>query len=199
MVPEPWRRGGHDVNGDDEPGRADEVDDAALRRWLAELRVDDAARERSRTAELEARAAEEATLAGVLVELAERGESIGLTMRSGAQHRGVVRLVGPDAVVMLLETRQWLVARVASIASLRALNSPPVTGATEPSTASRYPRLAAAVAEPGTWVVASSGPTNVGGTLVSAGSDVMLVRLESGDHAYVALAATDTIATRPSR
>lgn len=178
---------------------ADELaDDGALQRWLAEVRVDDAARERSRTAELQARAAEGATLAGVLVDFAGRGESVGLVMRSGQQHRGAVRLVGPDAVVMQLETRQWLVARFGSIASLRALNSPPVTGETEPSTTSRYTRLAVAVAEPGMWVVASSGPTNLGGVLVSAGSDVLVLRLDNGDQAYVALAATDAVTTRPS-
>lgn len=175
------------------------ADDGALQRWLAEMRVDDAARERSRTAELQTRAAEGASLAGVLVDFAGRGESVGLVMRSGLQHRGAVRLVGPDAVVMLLETRQWLVARFGAIASLRALQSPPVTGETEPSTASRYARLAVAVAEPGTWVVASSGPTTLGGVLVSVGSDVMVLRLDNGDQAYVALASTDTVTTRPSR
>lgn len=179
-------------------GTDEMADDSALQRWLAEVRVDDAARERSRTAELHARAAEDATLAGVLVDLAGRGESVGLVMRSGQQHRGAVRLVGPDAVVMHLETRQWLVARFDSIASLRVLSSPPVTGEAEPSTTSRYVRLAVAVAEPGAWVVATSGPTNLGGTLVSAGTDVLLLRLDNGDHAYVALAATESVTTRPS-
>jgi hypothetical protein len=174
------------------------LDDDATSRWLAEVRVEEAARTRLAVAEIQARRAEESTLAGALVELAERGEVIGLTMRSGRQHRGHVRLVGPDALVMALETRQWLVARLGAVASLRSVQAPPVPGEAEPSTSSRFVRLAAALVEPGDWVLVASGTATLGGSLVSVGTDVISLRLDNGDQAYVALDSADEVSMRPS-
>ena len=174
-----------------------ETDDPSLARWLAEVRVDEAARSRSAAADLRSRRGEGATLSGVLTELAVRGELVGLVMRSGRQHRGHVRLVGPDAVVLALETRQWLVARIDAIAATRTVQGPAVAGESEPSTPSRFVRLAAALAEPGDWVLAASGTATLGGSLVQVGADVMVLRLDNGDAAYVGLASTDEISLRP--
>ncbi len=183
---------------DDHAENAPVADDAALDRWLAEARVDDAARSRAETAEQREREAAEATLTGVLVDLAGRGESVGLMMRSGRQHRGSIRLVGPDSVVLHLETRQWLAARLSAIAALRTIASSPVPGGTDPSTTSRFVRLALAVAQPGDWVLVASGATTFGGALQSAGGDVAVLRLDNGDTAYVGLASADEVTTRPS-
>jgi len=172
-------------------------DDPAVARWLAEVRVDEAARSRAATADLRVRRAEDATLMGVLTELAERGELVGLVMRSGRQHRGHVRLVGPDAVVLALETRQWLVARLEAIAATRTVQGPAVAGEADPSTPSRFVRLTAALAEPGDWVLLASGTATFGGALQQVGADVMVLRLDNGDAAYVGLAATDEISLRP--
>ena len=172
--------------------------DAAFDQWLAEVRVDDAARGGAVAAEERARSEEEATLAGVLVGLAGRGEAVGLVMRSGRQHRGSVRMVGPDAVVLFLETRQWLVARLTAVAVLRTISSPPVAGATDPSTTSRFSRLALAVAQLGDWVIVAAGATTTGGELVSAGHDVAVLRLDNRDLAYVGLCTADEVTTRPS-
>ncbi|MCU0310264.1 MAG: hypothetical protein MUE36_04890 [Acidimicrobiales bacterium] len=173
-------------------------DDANLDRWLAEVRVDDAARSRAEVAEQRSRAAEEATLPGVLTDLAGRGEPVGLMMRSGVQHRGWVRLVGPDAAVLRLETRQWLAVRLAAISALRTVSSSPVPGEADPSTSSRFERLVLAAAQPGDWVVVTSGSTTFGGSLVSASAGVAVVRLDNSDIAYVNLGATDEVTTRPS-
>lgn len=172
--------------------------DGAVERWLAEVRVDAAARERAAVAGLRALAAEEATLAGVLVDLATRGEAVSLVMRSGKQHRGHVRLVAPDAVVVALETRQWLVARLAAVAALRTVQSPPVPGEAEPSTLTRFVRIASALAAPGDWVVITSGASTFGGTMESAGEDVVVLRLDNGDRAYVALADADELSLSPA-
>lgn len=183
---------------DDRPETTPPADDAALSRWLAEAQVDEAARSRAETAEQRERETEDATLAGVLMDLAGRGESVGLMMRSGRQHRGSIRLVGPDAVVLHLETRQWLAARLSAIAALRTITSQPVPGATDPSTTSRFVRLALAVAQPGDWVLVASGTSTLGGALQSAGGDVAVLRLDNGDTAYVGLATADEVTTRPS-
>jgi hypothetical protein len=176
----------------------DEItDDPALARWLAEVRVDDAARQRAETADLRARRAEEATLAGVLAELAGRGDLVGLVMRSGRQHRGHIRLIGPDAVVVALETRQWLVARLGAVAATRTVQGPLVPGESQPSTPSRFARLVGALAEPGEWLLVASGSATFGGALISTGDDVVALRLDNGDVAYVGLDSVDEVSHRP--
>ncbi|NDH11437.1 MAG: hypothetical protein EBY44_06880, partial [Actinobacteria bacterium] len=58
---------------------------AALQRWVADGQVDEAARARSRRRWLENVATEEATLGGVLLDLAERGRPV--IVRTLAGHR----------------------------------------------------------------------------------------------------------------
>jgi hypothetical protein len=173
--------------------------DAAAERWLAEVRVEDAARERARVSQRRALDAEDATLAGVLGDLAGRGEAMQLWMHSGRRHRGWLRLVGPDAAVIDTETRQWAVVRLTAIASVRTVRSPAVPGQSEPSTTSTFATLAGALAVPGEWVLVGAGPENIGGVLEVAGTDVLRLRLENGDVAYVPLASVDEVTLTPTR
>jgi len=173
--------------------------DGAAERWLAEVRVADAARERSRVAQRRALDAGEATLGGVLADLAGRGEAVQLWMRSGRRHRGWLRLLGPDAAVLDTDTEQWVVVRLAAIASVRTVRSPAVPGQSEPSTTSTFATLAGALAVPGEWVLVGAGPENLGGRLEVAGTDVLRIRLDHGDVAYVPLASVDEITLRATR
>ena len=57
--------------------------------------------------------------------------------------------------------------------------------------------LAGALADPGEWVLVASGSTTFGGALQQVGADVMVLRLDNGDVAYVGLDAADEITRRP--
>lgn len=76
----------------------------ALHRWTAEARVDERARERTREHWLRQQAAEDATFAGTLVDLAERGRPAGVQTVAGRSHQGSITAVGADFV--LLRTMQ---------------------------------------------------------------------------------------------
>jgi hypothetical protein len=196
--------GDEDVTGgsggqDGDAGEGRTPADAAAERWLAEVRVEDAARERALVAQRRALDAEEATLAGVLGDLAERGEIVQLWMHSGRRHRGWLRLIGPDAAVIDTETRQWAVVRLGAIASVRTVRSSAVPGQSQPSTTSSFATLAGALAVPGEWVLVGAGPENVGGVLEVAGTDVLRLRLENGDVAYVPLASVDEVTLTPTQ
>jgi hypothetical protein len=173
--------------------------DRAAERWLAEVRVEDAARERRRVSSLRTTEAEAATLAGVLADLAARGEAVQLWMGSGRRHRGHVRLVGPDACVLDLDTRQWAVVHLPAVASVRTVRAPAVPGQSEPSTTSRFATLAGALAVPGEWVLVGAGTETLGGRLEVAGADVLTLRLDNGDVAYVPLAGIDEVTLTPTR
>jgi hypothetical protein len=71
-----------------------------LERWAADARIDEAARRRARERWLEQQAREEATLLGILADLAERGTVVTLQLRSARPRRGRVRLIGADFVAL---------------------------------------------------------------------------------------------------
>lgn len=99
--------GGTDNRADNRAGQqaGDQADEAgdladALARFAADARVDQQVAERRR-AHWRARQAEEATtFAGLLANLAEIGQPIVLRDRSGGTHRGVLAVVGTDAVAL---------------------------------------------------------------------------------------------------
>ena len=68
----------------------------ALHAWIAEGQVDDAARARTRQRWLERQAAEEASLVGVLLDLAERNRPVSITTRADHRLTGPVVAVGAD-------------------------------------------------------------------------------------------------------
>ena len=73
---------------------------AALYRWTADAKVDDAARARARQHWLEQQAAADATLLGGLIDLAERGRPVTVTTDSSHRISGSVVAVGADFAVL---------------------------------------------------------------------------------------------------
>jgi hypothetical protein len=92
-----------------------------LRRWTADARATDAAAARSRQRWLRHQAEEEATFAGLALDLAERERSVVLRTTSGRTHSGRLVAVGRDFCVLRAEkTRVTTFVASAAIASLRA-------------------------------------------------------------------------------
>jgi hypothetical protein len=71
---------------------------ARLERWAADARIEAAARRRARERWLRQQAEEEATLAGVLIDLGEHGAEVVVHTRTGRVHRGLIGVVGADFV-----------------------------------------------------------------------------------------------------
>jgi hypothetical protein len=182
---------------DDDRGAADTMDEPALEKWLAEVRTDEAARARSRVGALKAHAAEDATIVGVLADLLEREATVLLTTTHGRRHRGEVLIVGPDAVVLRLAEREWLVTRLATVASVRMVGGDAVNGESPPSTTSRFSRILGAAAHPGEWLRLSVGGEVLAGTVVTISSDIAILRLENGDLSYVNLDAVEEASLLP--
>ena len=101
--------GGGDLTGD-------------LARWLAEARVDEAAASRAREQSLRQQAGEEATLAGVLLDLAERGGAVVVDVAGGRRQRATVRAVAEDFCALRTDQGEVLVA-YAGIAAVAALET----------------------------------------------------------------------------
>jgi hypothetical protein len=154
-----------------------------------EARATDAVRRRSQARWLRRQATEEATLAGVLVDLSERGDVVSLRSASGRTHRGPVSFVGGDHVVVGHDV--WV--RSAAIVAVR------FTG--DVATGDRVPvrdtRLVESLAElapdrPAVVVVAFDG-SSIRGELVGVGADVVTLVLD-GDRSQRCVVVVDTIA-----
>ena len=110
--------------------------DADLVRLLADERASEAARTRSRERNLRASALTDATLPGVLLDLAERGTRVSLRTVFGRSLAGHVSFVAQDGIVLdgVMGTSY---VRFDGIASFRGATGRPLT---EPSGGRRPPR-----------------------------------------------------------
>jgi hypothetical protein len=166
---------------------------ARIDRWAAEARVDEAARRRAREHWLRHQAEEEASLAGVLANVAERGIPVAVHVRGGRRHRGEVRAVGRDFVALRSATTETMVALDAIVSLQTRPGEAPTVGDRPITTALRLSDVLAELAgeRSSALLVMADGDDTVAGIIRSVGTDVVVVRL-AGDApgtAYVPLGA----------
>jgi len=90
-----------------------------IERWVADARAEEAAGERVRERWLRQQAEEEASFAGVLVDLGERGVTVTVTAVSGRRHQGRVAAVGADFVALRAESGRLTLLPLPSVARVR--------------------------------------------------------------------------------
>jgi hypothetical protein len=184
----PDRDGGDDVPGTGVTARLD--------RWVADARIDDAARRRTSERWLRQQAEEEASFAGVLVDLAERGAvvTVHVGTQPGRAHRGLISLVGRDFVRVEVPGAGAVLVASAMVSSVR------IDRAGTPVTGDRAVTTQLALAEVLTGLAAereralfvpAGGWAPVCGTVESVGQDVVVVRTDGeagpGGLAYLPL------------
>lgn len=155
-----------------------------------ESRAADAAQRRTQTRWLHQQLAEEATLAGTLVDLAESGSLVSVRSRSGRQYRGSVQSVGADFAVV---GDAWI--RLDAIVAVRSdptRRADTAAGERAPVLTTRLGHaLADIAADRPTIVVVPVSGEPIRGELRAVGLDVMTLTLD-GDprgRCYVALDA----------
>jgi len=174
----------------DDPGEDRLLDDAlhALTRWVAETQVDDAIELRRRSAWLRRQADEEATLAGVLVDLAEQGRPVTLHVANGRRHRGRIVMVGADVVELQSSVGEQVIVALDALDSVRpqadgdgVSGSPVITGVSLVEVVGRLAERRERV-----LVVARNGEAT-SGELTAVGRDVLTLALDGGGVAYLSL------------
>jgi hypothetical protein len=169
---------------------------AELESWVAAAAADAAVDDRRRARGLAAQAAEEASLAGVLLDLAERDALVVVVTASARQHRGAIVLVGRDLVVVATEPGGVALIRAGAIATVRtAPGSSPVTGDRTATLSVGWAEALGVLAADRPRVrIGLAGGETCRGELRSVGVDVATVRLDGdGARAYVALDAIDDV------
>lgn len=194
-----WAREGDDGRGADLGlGGANLL--GRLAAWAAEARVDEAAAARSRERWLRQVAGEEASFAGVLIDLAERGSPVVAAGVGGRRHRGVVVAVGSDFVALRTPVGRDVLLAVTAIGALRP------EGGADASAGDRVVTveldLAGALAtlvpdRPRLLLVPRSGDDGVAGTLRAVGRDVVVLRTDGSPAAtvYVPVGAIAEVST----
>ena len=167
---------------------------ARLAEWAAAASADAASAARARERWLRRAADEDATFAGVLLDLAERGATVVVTGRAGRRHRGIVRAVATDFVGIQTDTGGDVLLTFAGIASVR-----PEPGAAAPlgdravAVDVGLAEVLAAVADdrPRLLVVTLADAEGLAGELRAVGRDVLTLRLDGADRtpSYVPVAS----------
>lgn len=148
---------------------------------------------------LRLQAEEEGSLAGVVVDLGERGVPMAVHTRSGRAHHGRVGAVGTGFLVVTRDTSGVVFVALNAVASVHTRpGERPTIGDRAVSTrltlAEVLIRLAA---ERERALLVTCGDANaIRGTVSSVGQDMVVVRLDGGDHAgtaYVPLAAISEV------
>lgn len=149
-----------------------------LERWAADARVHEAGLGRSRERWLRQQASEEASLVGVLTDLAERGTPLVITTSSGRRHRGGVHGLGVDFCSLRTETGQGQLIRFDAVATIRTL--PAERAVTGDRTVDLSLRLSDVLlglaAERPTVLVVATGDETARGELRAVGTDVVTIR-----------------------
>ncbi len=158
-------------------GRGGDELAAAFARWAASERVAEAVRDRSRERRMREQSAAAATLAGILVDLAERAAAVVIGV---GEHRCSGRVVGVSRDFCLVEQlngRPAIVplAAVSSVAPEGPVPAAPAGDRNPVLTLSLVSALAA-MAEDRAPVVVRAGADRIEGELTSAGEDVVCLR-----------------------
>ena len=90
-----------------------------LERWAADARAREAADARVRERWLQAQAVEGASMAGVLLDLAERRETVVVATVAGRRHRGAVTGVGEDFVAIQAPSGTVTLVALSGLADVR--------------------------------------------------------------------------------
>jgi hypothetical protein len=165
-----------------------------LTRWLAEQRADAAAAARTRERWLRQAADEDALLAGVLLDLAERGATVVVQGVAGRTHRGRVRGVGED--FLALRTAQAdVLLRHDAVVSLRA-DGVPVGGSDRAHALDLGlgDAVGALAGERPRVLLVTRDGSGLAGELRGAGRDVLTLRLDDAGTVYVPLASVAEVA-----
>lgn len=174
-----------------------------LERWAADARAREAADARVRERWLRAQAEEEASLAGVLLALAERGETVVVTTVAGRRHRGVVTGVGLDFAALQAPAGVTTLVTLAGLGDTRVVEegtrvrAAPSAAASDGAGGALGVRLADVLAQAAGQrprVAVQAGAASVVGDLRSVGTDVVSIRADGeAGLVYVALASVSEV------
>ena len=121
----------------------DAVTDPALRQLLDSARTADSSRSRAGFGALHRHRGEDATLVGLLANLAECNAFVTLTTKNGSERRGTILTAGPGGIELATSPSVTTLIRTCSISSVRSATRLHLDGDGAPQTSHSWPTLLA--------------------------------------------------------
>ena len=170
-----------------------------LERWAAGARAREAADSRVRERWLRAQAEEDASMAGVLLALAERRETVVVATVAGRRYRGVVTGVGVDFVAIEAEGGTTTLLALSGLGDVRVAEGGPRTTTTGEGSGPgelgvRMGDVLAQAAGQRPRILVHAGAASVVGDLRAVGRDVLTMQTDGAAGAvYVGLASLSEV------
>ncbi|HEX2851397.1 MAG TPA: hypothetical protein VHN98_12625 [Acidimicrobiales bacterium] len=163
-----------------------------LRRWVADAHAEDAAHDRARLRVLRQIGEEEATFAGIILDLAERGGPVTIRTAAGRVHRGRVVALGRDFVVVREGELPPVFVALSAAVAVRPVpsdRSAAIAGARRPPLEASLAAVLAGLAgeRPRIHLAVAGDAQVIAGELRAVGSDVAVLRSDDGSTLYVHL------------
>lgn len=190
------------MSGDERPDLGGGEPWTSVDRWIAEGRVDEAARMRARQGWLREQAASSTTFVAVLADLADRGRPVMMQSAAGSRHRGSIAALGADFVALATDHGALVMLRHGSVSAVRTEpGDPPMRSMRAPDLGITLAEVMVDLAAERTRVtVTTSAAEHLAGELLSVGIDLVTLRLDGDARAtvYVPFDAVVEV-TRPGR
>jgi hypothetical protein len=167
-----------------------------LAHWLAEARVDEAAAARARERWLRQQAGEEATLVGVLLDLAEQGSSVVVESAGARRQRAVITAVAEDFCALRTDQGGDSLVAYPGITSVAPLDDVPSSGDRPRALdMTLVEALGVIAAERPRVLVISRNGAGRAGELSSVGRDLITLRTDGAPrHVYLPVSAIAEVA-----
>lgn len=161
--------------------------------WRANSAIAEAARSRRRTATWSQHGSADAGLAGVLLDLAERGTEVVISLINGHSHRGVVLAVASTWAMLRINAGARVVLRLRAVAAIDCTGQRSSFGERcAPITTGFAPMLERSV-EPGEQLTVWCGHQRLSGELSGVGDDLAILTVNSSTLRYVSIEAIDEV------
>lgn len=169
-----------------------------LRRWVGDARAADAADDRVRMRVLRQISEDEATFAGIVLELAERGSAVTVRTAAGRVHRGRIVAVGRDFLVMREGDTPPVFVPTSAATTVRPASADrgeSVVGGRRPPLDATLAAVLSGLAgdRPRIHLAIVGDSQVVAGELRTVGTDVVVLRGDDGGNVYVHLAAVQEV------
>jgi hypothetical protein len=153
---------------------------ARLDGWLADARVEGSADARAKERWLRAAAEADATVAGTLLDLAERQVTVAISTAAARRHHGVIGVIGADFAALRTSSGAEVLLSLAAISSVRtAPLVEPALGERVVTTELRLTEVLTELAAERARVLLVTGGDLVAGELRAVGYDIVTVRTDA--------------------
>jgi len=172
------------------------VTDPALRQLLDSARSSESSRSRAGFGALQRHRTEDATLVGLLADLAECRAFVALTTITGTERRGTISRAGLFGIVLQKSQTDASLIRTAAIASVRSVSHLRLDGDGFPQASTSWPTFVSSHIELGEEISLMVSTQHVTGNVVSLNRSLLILDTPDGGLFYAVVDAIDEVSIR---